>query len=70
MGNLMNIHVRQEAHPTETETTATHSQACQNGSESECDRLDDWLTVHRSIIFVNFQLDAKNSLFIYVQYIY
>jgi len=33
MGNLMNTHVRQEAHPTETETAATHSQACQNGSE-------------------------------------
>jgi hypothetical protein len=27
--------------------------------------LDDWLTVHRSITLVNFQLDAQNSLFIY-----
>jgi hypothetical protein len=32
--------------------------------------LDDWLTVHRSITLVNFQLDAQNSLFIYIQYIY
>jgi hypothetical protein len=27
---------------------------------------DDWLTVHRSITSVNFQLDAKNYLFIYI----
>ena len=27
--------------------------------------LDDWLTMHRSITLVNFQLDAQNSLFIY-----
>jgi hypothetical protein len=28
--------------------------------------LDDWLTVHRSITLVDFQLDAQNSyLFIY-----
>ena len=32
--------------------------------------LDDWLTVHRSITLVNFQLDTQNSLFIYIQYIY
>jgi len=28
--------------------------------------LEDWLTVHRSITLVNFQLDAHNSLFIYI----
>jgi len=28
--------------------------------------LDDWLTVHRSITLVSFQLDAQNSLFIYI----
>jgi len=28
--------------------------------------LDDWLTVHRSISLVNFQLDAQNCLYIYV----
>jgi len=28
--------------------------------------LDDWLTVHRNITLVNFQLDAQNSLFIYL----
>jgi len=28
--------------------------------------LDDWLTVHHSITSVNFQLDAQNSLFIYL----
>jgi len=28
--------------------------------------LDDWLTVYRSITLVNFQLDAQNSLFIYI----
>ena len=28
--------------------------------------VDDWLTVHRSITLVNFQLDAQNSLFIYI----
>jgi hypothetical protein len=27
---------------------------------------NDWLTVHRSITLVNFQLDAQNSLFIYI----
>jgi len=32
--------------------------------------LDDLLTVHRSITLVNFQLDAQNSLFIYIKYIY
>jgi len=32
--------------------------------------LDDWLTVHRSITLVNFQLDAQNSyLFIYNTFI-
>jgi hypothetical protein len=32
--------------------------------------LDDWLTVHRSITLVNFQLDAQNSyLFIYFTFI-
>ena len=32
--------------------------------------IDDWLTVHRSIILVNFQLDAQNSyLFIYNTFI-
>jgi len=25
--------------------------------------LDNWLTVHRSLTLVNFQLDAQNSLF-------
>jgi hypothetical protein len=30
--------------------------------------LDDWLTVHRSITLVNFQIDAQNSyLFVYKQ---
>ena len=28
--------------------------------------LDDWLTEHRGITSVNFQLDAQNSLFIYL----
>jgi len=28
--------------------------------------LGDWLTVHRSITLFNFQLDAQNSLFIYI----
>jgi len=28
--------------------------------------VDDWLTVHRSITSVNFQLDAQYSLFIYI----
>jgi len=28
--------------------------------------LNDWLTVHHSITLVSFQLDAQNSLFIYV----
>jgi hypothetical protein len=32
--------------------------------------LDDRLTVHRTITLVNFQHDAKKSLFIYIQYIY
>ena len=33
-------------------------------------RLDDWLTVHRSITLVDFQLDAQNSyLFIYNTFI-
>ena len=33
--------------------------------ETNC-RLDDWLTVHRSITLVDFQLDAENSyLFTY-----
>jgi hypothetical protein len=32
--------------------------------------LDDWLTVHHSITFVNFQLDAQNSLFIYLYIIH
>jgi len=32
--------------------------------------LDNWPIVHRSITLVNFQLDAQNSLFIYIQYIY
>jgi hypothetical protein len=27
---------------------------------------DDWLTVHRSTTLVDFQLDAQNSLFIYL----
>jgi hypothetical protein len=32
--------------------------------------LDDWLTAHRSITLVNFQLDAQNSyLFIYNTFI-
>jgi len=32
--------------------------------------LDDWLTVHRSITLVDFQLDAQNSyLFIYNRFI-
>ena len=32
--------------------------------------LDDWLTVHRSITLVDFQLDAQNSyLFIYNTFI-
>jgi len=32
--------------------------------------LDDWLTVHRSITLVNFQLDAQNSyLFVYDTFI-
>jgi len=32
--------------------------------------LDDWLTVHRSITLVDFQLDAQNSyLFIYNKFI-
>jgi len=33
---------------------------------TEIRSLDDWLTVHRSITLVNFQLDAQNSLFIYI----
>jgi hypothetical protein len=28
--------------------------------------LGDWLTVHSSITLFNFQLDAQNSLFIYI----
>jgi len=28
--------------------------------------LDDWLTVHRSITSVNFQIDAQNPLFFYI----
>jgi hypothetical protein len=32
--------------------------------------LDEWLTVHRCIILVNFQLDAQIYLFTYTQYIY
>jgi len=28
--------------------------------------LYNWLTVHRTITLVNFQLDAQNSLFIYI----
>jgi hypothetical protein len=28
--------------------------------------LDDWLTVHRSITLVNFQLDAQNS-YLFIQ---
>jgi hypothetical protein len=28
--------------------------------------LDDWLTMHRNITLVNFQLDAQNSLFTYI----
>jgi len=33
-------------------------------------RLDDWLTVHRSITLVDFQLDAQNSyLFTYNTFI-
>ena len=28
--------------------------------------LDDWLTMHRSITLVNFQLDAQNSVFTYI----
>jgi len=32
--------------------------------------VDDWLTMHHSITLVNFQLDAQNSLFTYIQYIY
>jgi hypothetical protein len=32
--------------------------------------LDDWLTVHRSVTLINFQLDAQNSyLFIYNTFI-
>jgi hypothetical protein len=27
---------------------------------------DDWLTVHRSLTLVNFQIDAQNSFFIYI----
>jgi hypothetical protein len=34
--------------------------------ESYITILDDWLTVHHSITSVNFQLDAQNSLFIYI----
>ena len=43
-----------------------------NGAKdsTEIRSLDDWLTVHRSITLVNFQLDTQNSLFIYIQYIY
>jgi hypothetical protein len=48
MGNLMNTQVRQEAHPTETETAATHSQARQNGSETECDQF-----VQRTVIAIS-----------------
>jgi len=31
---------------------------------------DDWQTVHRSITLVDFQLDAQNSLFIYLYIIH
>jgi len=34
------------------------------------ENLDDWLTVHRSITLVDFQLDAQNSyLFLYNTFI-
>jgi hypothetical protein len=32
----------------------------------QAETLDDWLTVHRSITLVNFQLGAQNYLFIYL----
>jgi hypothetical protein len=32
--------------------------------------LYDWLTVHRSITLVSFQIDEQNSSFIYIWYIY
>jgi hypothetical protein len=36
------------------------------GKGNVSEYLDDWLTVHRSITLVDFQLDAQNShLFIY-----
>jgi hypothetical protein len=41
-----------------------------NWREDSLKSLDDWLTVHRTITLVNFQLDAQNSyLFIYNTFI-
>jgi len=31
--------------------------------------IDDWLTAHRSITLVDFQLDAQNSNFFKIKYI-
>jgi hypothetical protein len=47
-----------------------HGSIQQKTCQRECANPDDWLTVHRSITLVNFQIDAQNSLFIYIKYIY
>jgi hypothetical protein len=46
-----------------------HSSIKQKTCQRKCANLDDWLTVHRTITLVNFQHDAKKSLFIYNTFI-
>jgi hypothetical protein len=46
-------------------------QASQRHIPKYSNNLDDWLTVHRSITLVDFQLDAQNSyIFIHNTFIY